>query len=205
MTSSVPSIVELFRPLIGLPCWNVKQGYGSFLTFEFGEPSLATREPRDIPHASSRVREVFARRLVTVHGQWHLWIYCCGWQIRLRGEGLADDESSDDKIAAACGALDGQALQQVTLGPYVGWTQFHFDLGGMLTTRPYEDELEEKWMLYCRDGNVYTYRSDGTASFGPGTRKPHEEQWDSCDQQVLSADGLRPAAEACRSNNKEMK
>lgn len=177
MKDRVPSIDELFRPLIGLPCWNVKQGYRSFLTFEFGDPSLEIREPREAPQASPRVREIFARRKVTVRGQWHLWIYCCGWQIQVSGEALACHESADDKIAAACEKLDGQALRKVALGPNMGGTRFWFDLGGLLTTEPYDDELNEQWMLYCPDGNVYAHRSDGAASFGPATRKPHEEEW----------------------------
>ncbi len=153
------------------------QGYGSFLTFEIGNPSLIIREPREVLNASPRVRETFAQRNVTLRGDWHLWIYCCGWRITLGGDELAHSESDDEKIAAACRKLDGQALQEVALGLKEGGTQFRFDLRGVLTTEPYDDDLNEQWMLYCPDGNVYTYRSDGAASFGPGTRRPHEREW----------------------------
>ena len=44
----VSIINDIFQPLYGKPCWQVKQGYGSFLTFEFGEPHLHIREPRQV-------------------------------------------------------------------------------------------------------------------------------------------------------------
>lgn len=33
-------IASILKNIIGKPCWNVKKGYGSFITFEFGEPKL---------------------------------------------------------------------------------------------------------------------------------------------------------------------
>ncbi|MBX3416288.1 MAG: hypothetical protein KF851_01695 [Pirellulaceae bacterium] len=174
MKHRAPSIDELFQPLKGVPSWHVKKGYGSFLTFEFGTPSQEIREPRTVSNSSPLVRELLARRCVTIHGQWHLWVYCCGWRIRMADSELAHNESSDDEIAAACLELDGQAIQNVKCEPKFGRTRFHFDLGGVLETAPYNDELLEQWMLYLPDGNVYTYRSDGAASFGPGSRDMQE-------------------------------
>ena len=168
MSNTIPSIAELFQPLIGLPSWNVMKGHGSFLTIEFGTPRLEIREPRDVPNASPRVRQLFARRMVTLHGQWHLWIYCCGWRIRMQGEVLAHHESTDEEIAEACRELNGQALTEVTHTTEVGQTYFGFDLGGVLETGPYSDELLEQWMLFLPDGNVYTYRSDAAVCFRPG-------------------------------------
>ena len=176
MNESIPSIDELFSPLIGLPCWNVKHGHGSFLTFEFGNPGLTIHEPRDTPDTTPRVKESLTQRLVTVHGQWHLWVYCCGWRIQQHKKQYAHNESDDAKITAACSALDGQALTQV-ITPRTSWTQFHFDLGGMLTTGPYDDKCNEHWMLYCPGGCVYTYRSDGRVSFGSKDQTPDDKQW----------------------------
>ncbi len=92
----------------------------------------------------------------------------------MAGSELAHNESTDDEIAAACLELDGQAIQNVKCEPKFGRTRFHFDLGGVLETAPYDDELLEQWMLYLPNGNVYTYRSDGAASFGPGNRDMQE-------------------------------
>ena len=176
MKDRAPRIDELFQPLIGVPSWNVKKGYGSFLTFEFGNPSLSIREPRDTLNSNPRVRQILARRCVTVRGRWHLWVYCCDWRISMGRESLAHNESTDEEIAAACIELDGQAIQNVTCESKIGRTHFHFDLGGVLETSPYDDELLEQWMLYLPDGNVYTYRSDGAASFGLGNRS--EDEWE---------------------------
>ena len=178
MKDRAPTIDELFQPLIGVPSWNVKKGYGSFLTFEFGNPNLEIREPRDVPDATPQVRQLFAQRRVTLRGQWHLWVYCCGWRICLGGNEIAHDESTDEEISVACLKLDGQAIQQVTCEPEVGRTLFHFDLGGVLETQPYDDELLKQWMLYLPDGNVYTFRSDGAVSFGAGNRTDRDWEFD---------------------------
>ncbi len=53
--------------------------------------------------------------------------------------------------------------------PAGGNARFLFDLGGTLETWPYDSEVNEQWMLYCPDGNVFTYRSDGHVNFKPGT------------------------------------
>lgn len=174
MTKPVPSIEDLFRPLFGLPAWQVKQGFGSFLTFEFGNPHLEIREPRNVLNASPRVREKFSRRRVTIRGDWHLWIYICSWTISLNGQELAHHESTDDQIAEACFELDGQALTEVTV-PEPGKTRFVFDLGGVLETRPYDDDLMEQWLLYLPDGDVFTYRSDGAVRFSSGSSS--EKHW----------------------------
>ena len=125
MREPVPTFDQLFRRVIGLPCWNVRQGYGSFLTFEFGNPSLEIREPRHVPDASPRARELLARRRVTVVGEWHLWIYCCGWRIACGGEELASWDSDEERIRAACQELnvvkcDIRTLPMSTPVPRVG-------------------------------------------------------------------------------------
>ena len=75
-------------------------------------------------------------------------------------------ESSREAIAAACGALNGQALSEFTFRPERGESVFRFDLGGKLTTAPYDSDLNEQWRLYCPDNSVLTYRSDGAFSHG---------------------------------------
>ncbi len=158
-----PSIIrQTFAKLYGVPSWNVRQGYSSFLTFEFGTPHqeiepVINREPN---RESSR-----PTRMVTIRGDWHLWIYCCGWRITQDGKVLAGFKSSGGSIAAACRALHGQALSEFTFDPKCGESVFSFDLGGKLTTAPYDDELNEQWMLYCPDSQVLTYRSDGAFSY----------------------------------------
>ena len=59
--NDMDAIKEIIKPLIGHKSWNVKLEVGSFLTMEFGDPIPA-------PHLKK-------------HGEWHLWIYCCGWYL----------------------------------------------------------------------------------------------------------------------------
>jgi hypothetical protein len=164
-------IQQCFAKLYGVPSWHVRQGYGSFLTFEFGAPCkeiepVINREPK---HEDSR-----PPKNATIHGDWHLWIYCCGWRITQNGRALATFESSRESIAAACGTLNGQALSGITFQPERGGSVFTFDAGGKLTTSPFDDDLLEQWMLYCPDSYVLTYRSDGAFSHVRGDGAPDD-------------------------------
>ncbi|MDB4743423.1 hypothetical protein OAF98_02965 [Planctomicrobium sp.] len=169
-----PIFESCFAPLLGLPCWQVKPGYGSCITMEFGEPHLEIREPKVFASdRSPKVREMFARRNVTVRGEWHLWIYCCDWSILNAKQivGFSDDDAS---YCAATQFLDGQALTSVTVDSLAS-TRFSFDLGGLLTTSPYDDS--EQWMLYNPDGNVLSLRADGSYSYHPSNTVPNDEVW----------------------------
>lgn len=155
-----PVFRESFAPLIGSPCWQVGTDYGSFITLEFGDPHLEVREPRNVAaERSSDARQLLTRRNVTVRGQWHLWIYCCAWKIR-NGDRLVGASDDDDSFADASQLLDGQALTDLSIDEPAS-CRFAFDLGGSLTTSPYDDNSEQ-WMLYEPDGNVLTLRADGT-------------------------------------------
>lgn len=151
---------NIFRKLYGKPCWGVKPGHGSVLTLEFGEPHLEIREPIAVDkNAPADLREDMERRRVYVHGEWHLWIYCCDWQV-FRGTKRVGDSSSSTKIRRAAEFLDGQALTNFSISlPNVNCT-FEFDLGGTLRTHPYDNESEQ-WMLYEPLHTVLTVRADG--------------------------------------------
>ena len=159
-----PSIIQqIFAKLYGVPSWHVRQGYGSFLTFEFGTPR---QEIEPVVNRLPDREGSRPTRMVNICGDWHLWIYCCGWRITQDGSVLAMFESSRESIAAACGALGGQALSEFTFRPERGESVFRFDLGGKLTTAPYDSDLNEQWSLYCPDNSVLIYRSDGAFSHG---------------------------------------
>jgi hypothetical protein len=176
----INAIEAPFRPLLGRPCWNAKSGYGSFLTVEFGEPHLEIQEPRRArPRSSERVRQLLGRRHVTVRGEWHLWIYCCAWEV-LTGDEVVGDSAlhSDSKepIRRAAEELNGQRLTSVTVDPSRGRSVFHFDLGSRLETRPY-DEGSGQWIFYQPDGMVLVYRADGLYKHQPGDTPRGQEVW----------------------------
>src|SRR5262245_27099799 len=97
----VTSISNAFADVVGTPARQERRGYGSFLTFEFGEPHIEIREPIDSTSKYKRVRRLLARRRAFVRGDWHLWIYCCDWKVTQNGKRMARRESKDDKIARA--------------------------------------------------------------------------------------------------------
>lgn len=168
------SLSNFFDKLIGVPCWHVKQGYGSFLTFEFGSPHQEISRVRE---TKSSVIPTSRHRTVSIHGDWHLWIYCCGWRITQEKKLLAQNESEKGKIAIACQTLDGQAIEGIDLDLNTMHTKFYFDLGGYLETGPYDEELNTQWYLYCPNGNVFTLRSDGHYSYQSGDTPENKEKW----------------------------
>jgi hypothetical protein len=169
-------IEEIFRSLYGKPCWNVRPGHGSFLTLEFGQPHLVVREPSTaVPGATKKVREAVARRLVTVRGDWHLWIYCCDWKV-FKGGTLIGDSSTDARIARAGNFLDGQGLTRFTISRRDVSYVFEFDLGGKLRTRPY-NRHSEQWMLFEPSGMVLTVRADARYKYSRSDAPEKEGEW----------------------------
>jgi hypothetical protein len=161
---------ENFGALSGLPCWNVRQGYGSFLTLEFGQPHLEIREPNpDSPRASLR------RRLVTLRGDYHLWIEQCDWSVTEHNEQLAHSESDPSVIAQALSNLDGAILRTVRVSPDRGESAFDFEFDMSVSLKRYADSVSDDpiWHLYCPD-LVLSYLSSGQIQFGRGDEQDPE-------------------------------
>jgi hypothetical protein len=106
-----------------------------------------------------KVREGLARRRVRVHGEWHLWIYCCDWEV-LSGSKRIGDRSTKPKIHRAAQFLNGQKLIRFSISPRRVRCVFEFDLGAILKTRPYDKEGEQ-WLLYEPSHKVLSLRADG--------------------------------------------
>ena len=172
-----PIFQTMFSQVYGKPCWRVTHGHGSFLTFEFGDPHLEIREPI-VPKAevSPAERDQLMSRKVFIHGDWHLWIYCCAWRV-LRGDTLVGDSSSSRAgMEQAADFLDGQKLLQFSITTDGVRCRFDFDLGGTLETWPY-DNNSEQWLFF--DGpthKVLTLRADGYFSHHRSDQAG-EEQW----------------------------
>jgi hypothetical protein len=166
-----------FKPLRLLPCWSVSKGLASFLTMEFGDPSLRIREPKEPTNpVTPRVRKLLSRRRVIVQGQWHLWVYCCKWCVCDEKGNIVGDWSSPRKIHRAAGYLDGQILSDVKILGRGARTCFSFDLGATLETAPY-DRTGEQWLLYEPNGYVLTWRADRMYSYVQGNAEASKETW----------------------------
>lgn len=173
-------IEKIVSKIYDLPCWHVQQGQGSFLTFEFGQPHLKTREAKDTKTLLHKAEESHSRRRVTIRGEWHLWIYDCHWEIYHDTRLAAKSESSSSKIGKALKWLDGQKIINIQINPYSADTVFDFEYGDRLMTRSYEKSEQspyEQWYLFEPTGNVLAVRDDGKFGYHPVDTLPDKAIW----------------------------
>jgi len=167
---------KVFKGILGLPCWDAKPGFGSFLTMEFGKPHLEVREPISIrTRATAKVREQLARRQVYLHGEWHLWIKDCDWEVHCRGKRVGDS-SSRAKTRSAADFLNGQRLLRFSILPRKVQSIFVFDLGATLKTLPY-DMSSEQWLLFEPSKKVLVLRADGRYKYTRSKAPVGGETW----------------------------
>ncbi len=164
-------IEQAFAPLIGLPAWQVRRGHANYLTLEFGEPHLRTREA--FPDA--RV-PIMRRRQVSTMGDYHFWVHCCHWTIFEHGVAIAHEEAEDNKIDGATKRLDSQTLMSLAGPDGAGTLRFVFEHNLILELRPYAsyadfgEEGAELWMLFRPDGQVVSSMSDGSLTIESAKR-----------------------------------
>ncbi|WP_149901733.1 hypothetical protein [Rhizobium rhizogenes] len=143
-------IKHAFSPILREPAWMARLGHGSFLTFEFGAPTLRRKDPT----------EHFKKRMMIVRGEWHLWIYCCLWEVRDGGALVANSDSSREQMSNAARILDGQILCSVGYLRDTMRCRFEFDLGGILETWLDRTDPSEQWMLYNGQNDVWTLNAE---------------------------------------------
>lgn len=153
------------RPLYGQPCWGLHFDRHLNLSMNFGKPSLNVREPFCTDSKSEAVQRMASQRLVTVRGEWWLWITCSYWRLTSNDTQRATGSSSLRRIDRAMAQLAGQELVSVAVDPETGATCFVFDLGSVLHCRRFERETEaDLWTLYRPGGNVLSVHGNGTFS-----------------------------------------
>jgi hypothetical protein len=185
--SNREQVEKLLSCLIGRPCWNVcALTPMSFLSLQFGLPSLDILEPRQSSSTSPRVRALLARRHIRIHGQWRFSTYCCDWSIFDGTRTVGKSSSPTKKREHVADFLDGQKVTSVALIPRGLRTVITFDLGGRLETRPYDRKLEQ-WSLRM-PGNIWlALRADKQVSLHSGKTKPDEKIWTHLDESDLLA------------------
>lgn len=173
--------------LVGRPCWNVRALTPmTFLSLQFGRPSLEIREPR-LSHATSpRVRALLARRRIWIHGQWCFSTYCCKWEVFEGAHLVGKSSSYTKKREQVADFLEGQKVTSVALVTRGLRTVINFDLGGRLEMRPFDRKLEQ-WSLRM-PGNVWlALRADKRVSLHLGDTKPDDMRWSDLDGTDLLA------------------
>ena len=136
------------HPLLGQKTWGVSLGFGSFLTLEFGQPLPPSDENQKI------------------HGEWHLWLYCCAWRVEEEDKILAASEDERDHIKTAIHRLDNLTLHSIELLSPACDAVFTFEQQVILRVFAIYSQDYEHWLLYTPDGNVL--------SVGPGSHCSYE-------------------------------
>jgi hypothetical protein len=158
---------QIFKDVYGKPSWRVRRRFGPSVLMEFGNPKIQVWEKVLQPTTKGRK---FPKRIVKVYGDWHLTSFDCDWEIRQNNYIICNSHSKTEAIDQGCDILDGQILTKVFVHPKNFITDFYFDLGGHLKTKPYkkQDEPSDMWNLFCPNKRVFSLRSDGTYSYQSG-------------------------------------
>lgn len=159
------AIDKSFKQLYGKLCWGVFYDRNTNLHLNFGPPFLTIREPFQSKSKSPSVRELFARRLVSVNGKWRLWVFVATWEISFDGKRAASNLSKYRKIKKATAKLNGQKLTKVEIDAETGTTKFEFDLGGILEVRRWKKKSKDDlWILYKPNGYTLVVKGNGRYS-----------------------------------------
>jgi hypothetical protein len=160
-------IQNIFQPIIQQFVWGAKQGYGSFLSLEFGNPKTELGAIHKPSEKGKFPFNEFEHRNVSIKGDYTFFIYMSNWKIYANKIELAYDESERDEIEFALGFINGQKLINIVIDSQKNITELEFDLGGIvkISNENYEDEINEMWNFYTKSDKVLTYRNDRKSSY----------------------------------------
>ena len=140
--------------------------------------SLEIHESKEArPQASRRVREYVTRRHIYVHGEWHLWIGLCAWEIFCKGERLGSDRRG--RISSEWSIRSTGRNSFVSRSPQGAMIAlFEFDLGGMLITHRLPRWVEhDQWQLFDPSGHVLIVRGDKKYSYARSNQAHDAGPW----------------------------
>lgn len=129
----------LFQQIVNIKPTRAKLGYGSFVTIDFG---------KDIPE------EVKTRQgtQMRYHGEWHLWIYKCKWQIDQDGEKLVDSESPKEAIESTLYYLTNKTLTSFKLLNDFYDAELNFE---NMPFKTFHTKEGEQWMLFSPENKTF--------------------------------------------------
>lgn len=148
MTDGKTVAQRLFLQIVQMKPTRVKLGFGSFVTIDFG---------RDIPE------EVKTRQgtQIRYHGEWHVWIYQCAWQIDQNGMMLVHSESPKAAIESVLFNLANKTFTSFSLLNDFFDAELKFE---DMMFRLFHTKDGEQWMLFTPENKTFVA--------GPGS------QWD---------------------------
>ncbi|WP_373060433.1 hypothetical protein [Zunongwangia sp. H14] len=158
---------DILEPIVGQFIWGARQLTGSFLTLEFGKPTIEFGRVHQPSEKNRFPFNKFERRRVRIKGEYSLFISMSNWKIYADKTELAYDESERNEIKLALQFINGQKLSSITLNTEENLTELKFDLGGkiVISGEWYTDDLNEMWSFYTGTNKVLTYRNDKKISY----------------------------------------
>lgn len=139
---------EIFAPLLGMSPWNVALGVGSFLTMEFGKPEIISYRSRKV-----------------IHGQWHLWLQDCEWQIDAEGKIFAASGHEHNDVRKKIHLLEFGLLNEARVNDRLDLNLI-FERGFRLSTSTVDSE-NPQWELFKPDGMVLVAGAKGVLTETP--------------------------------------
>jgi hypothetical protein len=138
-------IQELLQVLVGRRPWDVSTSkIGSFLTFEFGS-RLPPKRPNLKPY-----------------GEWHLWVYCCHWNVSLNDTIILNQGFSRILKSSIIDKLENRCVLSVDFDIKTFITTFVFEGGYIMRLIPNKDNLID-WIFFTPEF-VFTLKPNKTWS-----------------------------------------
>jgi hypothetical protein len=141
------SICESLYGMIGLVPWDVRLGYASFLTLEFG---------KELRHESRRGQQK--------HGEWHLWLQCCGWRVEGDGRVLFGSEDKREVLERSVERLAWAALSHIAVSERTLDLHLEFKNGIGLSTFTLNRYRYTQWELFKPNGRVLVAKAGGVSA-----------------------------------------
>jgi hypothetical protein len=147
-------ILNNFNNIIGKSARNVKLGYGSFVTIDFGN---------DI----ETVIDTKKGKRTSVRGEWHLWLYMCAWRIDKDNEPLIGNEDEKEIISKELEKVEGKKLLEFNLinNAFDMKLKFSDSIDINLFSNNVKDS--KQWMLFTPDDYVLVAGPNTSLTFKP--------------------------------------
>src|SRR5690349_17368690 len=127
-STDIGALQEKIRPIVGMAAWEVKLGWGCYITFEFGAPIVTDGG--------------------YTHGEWHLWIEHVGWRIETNGEFIAGSEDSREGLITAVKCMENTKIVAIDISPPALQTTIRFENGIRLRLFPVYTSSHKDWIVF---------------------------------------------------------
>lgn len=145
-----------FDSLIGLKMRNLKLGYGSFLTMDFGKTIKTKLKTKKGIRTSER-------------GEWHLWVYVCSWRINRAKTPFIGSSDSREIIESKLNEMGDQKLIKYKFLNSSLDVIIHFDNKFSLTIFNTNTQENEHWLLFTPNRYVLAAGPSNTISYKPAS------------------------------------